>query len=150
MGDRQFRVAANLALMALWLCFFRPIYPYLQTIFTRQEFRLNQFALAGVIGLMLYQARAGSLRFHIGAPPAFHLPALALLLGSSAGFLLAERLLDINTLSAGLFGLALYGLLGLWLDPSHWRQGRLPPCCSSPRCHSASICKLSSVTRCAC
>jgi exosortase O len=38
-------------------------------------------------------------------------------------FLLAERYLDINTLSATLFGLASYGLLGLWLSPPTWRAG---------------------------
>ena len=31
--------------------------------------------------------------------------------------------MDINTLSASLFGLAFYGLLGLWLEPRRWRQG---------------------------
>jgi exosortase O len=30
---------------------------------------------------------------------------------------------DINTLSATLFGLATYGLLGLWLEPQRWRRG---------------------------
>jgi exosortase O len=38
-------------------------------------------------------------------------------------YLVVERYLDINTLSACLFGLATYGLLGLWPEPRHWRQG---------------------------
>jgi exosortase O len=46
-----------------------------------------------------------------------------MLIGSSVAFILAERLVDINTLSASLFGLAFYGLLGLWLEPRRWRQG---------------------------
>ena len=46
-----------------------------------------------------------------------------MLIGSSAAFILAERVVDINTLSASLFGLAFYGLLGLWLEPRRWRQG---------------------------
>ncbi len=41
----------------------------------------------------------------------------------SAFYLLSERFLDINTLSATLFGLASYGLLGLWMQPNHWRRG---------------------------
>jgi exosortase O len=113
----------NLALCALFLFLFRPVYPYLEIIFSRQEFRLNQLALAGVIGLLVYQIRHAGLKFHFGSPPALHPLALSMLLGSSALFILAERLVDINTLSASLFGLALYGLLGLWLDPGRWRHG---------------------------
>jgi exosortase O len=120
---RPGQLTANLTLIALWLFLFRPIYPYLGTIFTRQEFRLNQFALAGVIGLLIYQGRKNGLGLHFRTPPALHPAALAMLLGSSAAFVLAERLVDINTLSASLFGLAFYGLLGLWLEPRRWKQG---------------------------
>jgi exosortase O len=31
--------------------------------------------------------------------------------------------MDINTFSASLFGLASYGLLGLWMEPQRWKQG---------------------------
>jgi exosortase O len=120
---RPGQLTANLALIGLWLFLFRPIYPYIGTIFTRQEFRLNQFALLGVIGLLIYQARKHGLGLRLAAAPALHTPALVMLLGSSAAFILAERLVDINTLSASLFGLAFYGLLGLWLEPRRWRQG---------------------------
>jgi exosortase O len=48
---------------------------------------------------------------------------IILALGGAILFLLAERYLDINTLSATLFGLASYGLLGLWLSPPTWRAG---------------------------
>lgn len=120
---RPGQLTANLVLIGLWLFLFRPIYPYIGTIFTRQEFRLNQFALLGVIGLLIYQVRKNGLGLRLGAAPALHAPALAMLLGSSAAFILAERLVDINTLSASLFGLAFYGLLGLWLEPRRWRQG---------------------------
>ena len=34
-----------------------------------------------------------------------------------------ERFLDINTLSATLFGLATYGLIGLWMSPTRWLDG---------------------------
>jgi len=117
------QLTANVLLFGLWLFLFRPVYPYLGTIFTRQEFRLNQFALAGVIGLLIYQARKNGLGLHFGTAPALHPVALAMLLGSSVMFILAERVVDINTLSASLFGLAFYGLLGLWLEPRRWHQG---------------------------
>jgi exosortase O len=120
---RPGQFTANLMLVGLWLFLFRPIYPYLGTIFTRQEFRLNQLALVGVIGLLIYQARKRGLGLHFRSAPALYPAALAMLLVSSAAFILAERLVDINTLSASLFGLAFYGLLGLWLDPYRWRQG---------------------------
>jgi exosortase O len=120
---RPGQFAANMALIGLWLFLFRPIYPYIGTIFTRQEFRLNQFALAGVIGLLIYQARKNGLGLHLRSAPALHPAALTMLLGSSVAFILAERVVDINTLSASLFGLAFYGLLGLWLEPHRWRQG---------------------------
>jgi exosortase O len=120
---RPGQVTANLALLGLWLFLFRPIYPYLGTIFSRQEFRLNQLALLGVIGLLIYQVRKNGLGLRFRSAPAFYSPALTMLLGSSAAFILAERVVDINTLSASLFGLAFYGLLGLWLEPRRWRQG---------------------------
>jgi exosortase O len=55
--------------------------------------------------------------------PRAYWPGLALALGGSALYLVAERFLDINTLSATLFGLATYGLLGLWLSPRRWIEG---------------------------
>lgn len=115
--------AANLALVGSWAVLFHPIYPYLWIIFTRQEFRLNQFALIGAIGLAVYQARRRGFDLSPGAPPALNPAALVMLMGSSAAFILAERVVDINTLSAALFGLSFYGLIGLWLSPRRWRQG---------------------------
>jgi len=59
----------------------------------------------------------------LDAAPHLSLPGLALALGASLAYLLVEHFLDINTLSAFLFGLASYGLLGLWLSPERWRRG---------------------------
>ncbi len=116
-------IVLNLILLIVWIFLFRPIFPYLSIIFTRQEFRLNQLALLGVIGLIIYQARRGGMQARFGSAPMLYPPALVMLLGSSIAFVLAERLVDINTFSASLFGLAFYGLLGLWLNPTTWRQG---------------------------
>jgi exosortase O len=114
---------AILCLAGLWLWLYRGIFPYLAIIFSRQEFRTNQIVLAGVIILILAQAHKGVIRPRLDALPQLHWPALALALGSSALYLLIERYLDINTFSASLFGLASYGLLGLWMRPRSWRQG---------------------------
>lgn len=114
---------ANALILLLWAWLYRPIYPYLGVIFTRQEFRLNQIVLILVFAVILYQMRRQRFRPRPFAPPQLYLPALLLALGASLVFLLAERFLDINTLSATLFGLATYGLIGLWLNPERWRRG---------------------------
>ena len=117
------RFAANWAIIGLWLWLYRPIFDYLVIIFYREEFRTNQIVLIGVIGLIICQVRQGFIRLRFDAAPHFYLPTLGLALGGSLLYLLVERFLDVNTISASLFGLASYGLLGLWLQPYRWRQG---------------------------
>ncbi len=116
-------IAVNAVLLALWAWLFRPVYPYLGTIFTRQEFRTNQIVLLAVLALIVIEARRGRFRFSLLELPQLHLPGLTFLLFGAAGFIAAERWLDINTLSATLYGMATYGLLGLWMPPQRWRQG---------------------------
>lgn len=115
--------AFNLSLLAGWVWLYRSVYSYLGIIFTRQEFRTNQIVLLMILSLIIWRVRRGEMQFNLGKLPQLHPAALALALGGSVLFLLAERFLDINTLSASLFGLASYGLLGLWLHPARWRQG---------------------------
>lgn len=114
---------ANAGLLALWAWLFRAVFPYLKEIFTHEEFRTNQIVLAGAVGLIILQARKGTLDLRLNALPQYHPPAVGLALGCAAIYLVIERFLDINTLSATLFGLASYGLAGLWLRPQRWRQG---------------------------
>ena len=116
-------ILANAALVILWLFIYRPVFPYLAVIFSREEFRTNQIVLLGATILIVLQVRKGDLQLSLDALPQRYPPALALALGGSSLFLLVERTLDINTLSASLFGLASYGLLGLWMSPPHWRGG---------------------------
>jgi len=117
------RLAANAGILVLWLWLYHPVYTYLGVIFTRQEFRTNQILLVGVIALIAMQVHRGDLRLRLDSLPQLYLPALVLALTSSSLFLAAERFLDINTISASLFGLACYGMLGLWMRPRTWRQG---------------------------
>jgi exosortase O len=116
-------LAANLLLLALWAWLYHPVYPYLQVIFTREEFRTNQFVLLAVLVLTSLQVWKRNLSVDLTRRPQFNRLALALALACSLFFLLSERFLDVNTLSASLFGLASYGLLGLWMEASRWRQG---------------------------
>ncbi|MFO7681664.1 MAG: exosortase O [Chloroflexota bacterium] len=113
----------NIIIWLLWLWLYRPLYPYFGVIFTREDFRTNQILLIGIVGLLLLQTRQA--RFQtpfLHAPQVNKLPLL-LTVGGSVLFLLAERFLNVNTLSASLFGLATYGLWGLWLAPERWRRG---------------------------
>ncbi len=120
---KPIQLLANAIILLLWLWLFRPVYPYLATIFTRQEFRTNQVVLLAVLALVAFQIRRGSLRLSPADLPQLQPAPLFLALGGSIVFVAAERYLDINTLSATLFGLATYGLLGLWMSPWRWRMG---------------------------
>jgi len=117
------RMGANAVIIALWLWLYRPVFKYLAIIFSREDFRTNQLVLLGVIALIAIQMRKGHLRPRFDAAPQLSYPALILALGGSALYLAVERFLDINTVSASLFGLTSYGLLGLWMQPRRWRQG---------------------------
>lgn len=121
--QRLLPLAGNGVILLLWLWLFRPVYSYLGTIFTRQEFRTNQIVLAAVFVLIFVEIRRGRARFPFTDLPQLHLPGLILALGGALAFLAAEHWLDINTLSAALFGLASYGLLACWLDGRAWRRG---------------------------
>jgi len=120
---RPARLAMNAVILGLWLWLYRPVFDYLAIIFSREDFRTNQLVLLGVIVLIAFQMRKGHLHPRPDARPQLYLPALTLVLGGSALYLVVERFLDINTLSASLFGLASYGLLGLWMLPQRWWQG---------------------------
>jgi exosortase O len=116
-------IIANLALLASWMVLYRAVYPYLGVIFTRQEFRTNQVILVGAVLLVFWQVRRGQLSLHLNALPQLYPAALVFALGSSVLYLANERFLGVNTLSASLFGLGTYGLLGLWMTPIRWRKG---------------------------
>lgn len=112
-----------LAIVAAWLWLYRAMFEYLGALAAREDFRLNQLLLLGVVALIARQIHAGQWRLRFHATPRFYPLPFLLAGGASLAYLAAERFLDINTLSAILFGVASYGLLGLYLTPSGWRQG---------------------------
>lgn len=114
---------ANLVLLGLWLWLYRPVFDYLGVIFSRDDFRVNQWAMALVVALAVWQARAAPPRPRLDAPPRLRWPPLIVAIGGSALYLTVERHLDVNTFAASLFVLASYGLAGLWLRPNRWRAG---------------------------
>jgi exosortase O len=120
---RPVRIAANAAIAGLWLWLYRPVFNYLAIIFSREDFRTNQVLLIGVIVLIASRMRRGRMHLRVDLAPHLLPSALILALCGSVLYLVVERFLDVNTISASLFGLASYGLLGLWLEPRRWRQG---------------------------
>lgn len=123
LGVHAPKLAWNVLIVALWLWLYRALFEYLGILALREDFRTNQLVFIGILALIVWQIRAGNfqIQFHT-APRAYPIP-LALALGGSVLYLVVERALDINTLSATLFGLATYGLLGLWMAPHSWREG---------------------------
>lgn len=117
------KLGINVLIVGLWLWLYWPLFDYFSVIFSREDFRTNQLVLVGVIVLIALQLRRKHLRLRLDGRPQLYLPALSLVLAGSILYLVSERFLDVNTLSASLFGLASYGLLGLWLPPRRWRQG---------------------------
>ena len=117
------RVAINLSLLALWGWLYWAVFGYFRVIFSSEEFRTNQIILAIVLVLFFVQFRQERWRPRLDVLPQIFWPGLSLVLIGSVLYLLAERFLDINTLSASLFGLATYGLLGLWMSPRRWLAG---------------------------
>ncbi len=116
-------IALNLIIFTVWLWLYRSLFAYFAVIFSNEDFRTNQLVLIGVIILIATQVQRGKINFQLDAPPRLFPLGLSLAIGSSLLYLLVERFLDINTISASLFGIASYGLLGLWISPSRWRQG---------------------------
>jgi len=121
--ERATRIGGNGLILGLWLWLYRPVFGYLGIVFSRDAFRTNQVMLVGVLVLIVWQLRRQGIGVTLDAAPGLFVPGLALALGSSALYLVVERFLDVNTLSASLFGLASYGLLGLWMGRGRWREG---------------------------
>jgi exosortase O len=113
----------NFLLIALWIWLYWAVFGYFKIIFSREEFRTNQIILVIVLVLFFIQFRRERWRPRFDVLPQIFWPGLTLVLVGSVLYLLAERYLDINTLSASLFGLATYGLLGLWMSPRRWLAG---------------------------
>lgn len=116
-------LAWNAAIAVAWLVLFRPVVGWLGMIYSRDDFRLNQMLLAGIVLLVASRLPRGGRLAALAAPPSLR-PAPLLLAGTAvAGYLYAERFIDINILSGALFGLGSYAILGLWLTPRRWLSG---------------------------
>jgi exosortase O len=113
----------NSLIAGLWLWLYWPVFAYLSIIFGRADFRTNQVMLAGVLVLVALRIRRGEIELRLALAPRLAPLPLLFALGGSLLYLVVERLLNVNTLSASLFVLATYGLLGLWWSAGGWRSG---------------------------
>lgn len=116
-------IVTNALLISLWLWLFAPVLGYFRLILTQEDFRTNQLVLLGILLLLGWQIYQQQFRPRLDAPWQWRPLPLFLVLATAVAFLLTERYLDINMLSALLFGLGSYGLAGLWLPAEKWRQG---------------------------
>ncbi len=116
-------IAGNLLLISAWFWLFVPLFPYLEIIFTEEDFRTSQIVSLAIVALLVRQWRMGKLPIHLNQPAQLRLAPLGVMLFGAVGFLLNEWQLDVNTLSSTLFALGSYGLLGLWMAPRRWRHG---------------------------
>lgn len=106
-----------------WFWLYTPTLIYLKHIFTIEDFRTNQILLIAIIGLMFYRW-VDKPAAQIADPPSHSLTLpLILIIGSTLLWLASERWLAINTVSATLFGLGSYGLLGLSMSTTRWSNG---------------------------
>ena len=116
-------LVANIFVVGLWLMLYRPVLDHLKIIFTREDFRTSQIILIGTLILIALRVRQQGGVMRLNMAPAWNWPAFIVMLLASLAYLANARWLDINTVAAILFGIASYGLLGLWLQPRTWRAG---------------------------
>ncbi|MCB9743331.1 MAG: exosortase O [Alphaproteobacteria bacterium] len=116
---------ASSALLLAWLALMAPALRWIQGTLGHSDFRLEMLLVLGLGALVLARGRAAmaqAARAFAAGPRAEALP-LGLVGACALGFLVVERWLDIDLISAFLFGLGSYGILGLYLPRSAWHRG---------------------------
>lgn len=117
-------VLTNGSLLLLWLAAFAPALAWWSYTLRIDPSRTS-LVLAGLAAVLLARAawrRRRAVATRLRADPAWRAAPLLLVAGGAAGFLAVERWLDVNILSASFFGVATYGLLGLYVAPQRWRR----------------------------
>ncbi len=107
------------AIAGLWLLLFWPSLSWLSDMFGRADTQLNRALLFGILACLAYRFKERplpplGLRFTAG-------PVLLLLAGI-VSYLLFERHAGIHILSCIAFGVATFGLAGLYLPVSTWMR----------------------------
>lgn len=115
-------VLGNTALLSAWIWLYTPVAKWLLGIISREAFQLNGILLLAVLAWVVAETFGRATWPRLSSLPILIWPALALCISSSVLFLLVERFLDVHLLSATLFFMGTYGLLGLYIDPRAWRR----------------------------
>ncbi len=114
----------GLAVLA-WLWLVRDLWPHLNIIATREDFRSNQLLLIGVVGMLILRMRKTQIsgRARLAAEQQVSVLAFMLVIAGVLGYVVLKRVLDINTPAAICAGLVVYGLLGFSMRAGNWLRG---------------------------
>lgn len=123
----------SLLLAIAWTALFSPVLRWLAGTFASEAFRFNLLLLVASVSLLVARALRArprgllALLRELGdAHLRLRVAPLALITGAISGYLLVEHSLDVHIASAALFGLATYGLVGLYVTPTSWRRALVP------------------------
>ena len=119
------RIAAGLAMFLSWGLLYADLLGWLVETLGHDDFRLNLIVFLGLSGLVVKRVGAdpGPVLDRLAEGPRGRAAPLALVLGGALGWLAVDFWWDFDIVSASLFGLGTYGLIGLYLPPASWRAG---------------------------
>ncbi len=120
---------AHAGLALLWLLLFRDALAHLARIYLRADMSVSAVTLLALALLAMRRAwqgsggrLAGRLRAALLRGPAWRPMPLLVTALATLSYLVAVAVLDVHVLQDALFGLASFGLVGLWMAPRAWRR----------------------------
>lgn len=127
--ERWLRGAANAVLALLWVLLYRDALSHLARIYLRADMSFSAVTLLVLALLAIRRALLGAggsladrLRDVLLRGPAPRPMPLLVTVLATLGYLVAVAVLDVHVLQDALFGLASFGLIGLWMAPRAWRR----------------------------
>ncbi len=116
----------HLTILSLWIFLFYPVILWLARTFSGESFRFHFVVLIGILTLFLYRLKNHRNEILHFSSPSFRPLPFFIFLGSVFIYLWNGYFLKIQTLSAVLFGMGSYGLLGLFIPKPLWKKGWIP------------------------
>jgi len=118
-------LGVSCAMLLSWGLLFGDLLGWLGATLSHDDFRLNLLLLVGLGALVARRVWSdpGRVLDRLAEGPRVRGAPLALVVGGALGWLAVERWWDFDIVSASLFGLGTYGLIGLYLPPDRWRAG---------------------------
>lgn len=108
-----------------WTVLFADLLSWLVATLGHDDFRLNLILLVGLVALVARRVWSdpGQVLDRLAEGPRLRIGPLVLAVGGALGWLAVDYWWDFDIISASLFGLGTYGLIGLYLSPDRWRSG---------------------------